>query len=213
MLRVAAYCRVSTDKDDQANSFESQKEYFKSKINENDNWELFDIYADKGISGTNTSKRTDFNRMMRDAKSGKIDIIIAKSISENKGTSNYRGTVKIAKNATNSFAQVKCDTVLLDNNSYSNTYPKNICLNNSSTIEHEATISKINEEKLFYLMSKGISEKTAKDLYVLGFMADFKKELPMEYAVELNQLLKGEEIKEFTLKELLPESFSPAMVN
>ena len=116
--------------------------------------------------------------------------IIAKSISENKGTSNYRGTVKIAKNATNSFAQVKCDTVLLDNNSYSNTYPKNICLNNSSTIEHEATISKINEEKLFYLMSKGISEKTAKDLYVLGFMADFKKELPMEYAVELNRLLK-----------------------
>ncbi len=81
MLRVAAYCRVSTDKDDQANSFESQKEYFKSKIDENDNWELFDIYADKGISGTNTSKRTDFNRMMRDAKSGKIDRIITKEVS------------------------------------------------------------------------------------------------------------------------------------
>ena len=63
-------------------------------------------------------------------------------------------------------------------------------LNKTSTLEHEATISKINEEKLFYLMSKGLSEKAAKDLFVLGFISDFKKSLPMEYAVELNRLLK-----------------------
>ena len=62
--------------------------------------------------------------------------------------------------------------------------------NNESTLEHEATISKINEEKLNYLMSLGISEDAAKDLYVLGFMSDFKKSLPMEYAVELNRLIK-----------------------
>jgi len=116
--------------------------------------------------------------------------ILSKSLSEDGGISNYRGTVKIASNATNSYSKVKCDTIILDKKSKSNTYPKNIVLNNSSILEHEATISKINEEKLFYLMSKGLSEKAAKDLFVLGFISDFKKSLPMEYAVELNRLLK-----------------------
>ena len=116
--------------------------------------------------------------------------IISKSIAFLKGRSDYRGTVKIAKEAVGSFATVKCDNIILDEKSSSNTYPKNIVLNNSSTLEHEATISKINEEKLFYLKSLGISEDNAKDLYVLGFMSDFKKSLPMEYAVELNRLIK-----------------------
>ena len=116
--------------------------------------------------------------------------ILSKSISQDGGKSDYRGTVKIAKEATGSYAKVQCDTILLDDKSSSNTYPKNIVLNNSSVLEHEATISKINEEKLFYLMSKGLSEEAAKDLFVLGFISDFKKSLPMEYAVELNRLLK-----------------------
>ena len=116
--------------------------------------------------------------------------IISKSIASLKGRSDYRGTVKIAKEAVGSFATIKCDNIILDEKSSSNTYPKNIVLNNSSTLEHEATISKINEEKLFYLKSLGISEDNAKDLYVLGFMSDFKKSLPMEYAVELNRLIK-----------------------
>lgn len=116
--------------------------------------------------------------------------ILSKSISENGGVSNYRGTVNITKNATNSYAKVKCDTIILDENSISNTYPKNIVKNDSSTLEHEATISKINEEKLFYLTTKGLSEDTAKDLFVLGFISEFKQNLPMEYAVELNRLLK-----------------------
>lgn len=116
--------------------------------------------------------------------------ILSKSISEKGGVSNYRGTVKIAKEATGSKANVKCDTILLDKVSISNTYPKNIILNNESSIEHEATVSKIDEEKLFYLQSKGLSEQAAKDLFVLGFISDFKKNLPMEYAVELNRLLK-----------------------
>ena len=81
MLRVAAYCRVSTDKDDQANSFESQKLYFETKIKETPDWELVKIYADEGISGTSTKKRTEFNNMIRDAKSGKIDKIITKEVS------------------------------------------------------------------------------------------------------------------------------------
>ena len=116
--------------------------------------------------------------------------IISKSIAEAGGVSNYRGLVKITKNAVNSKAEVKCDTLILDNHSSSNTYPTNIIQNKDSYIEHEATISKVSEEKLHYLMSKGLNEDKAKELIVMGFISDFKKELPMEYAVELNRLIK-----------------------
>ena len=116
--------------------------------------------------------------------------IVSKSIASNGGLANYRGTVKISSNATDSVASVKCDTILLDNQSKSDTIPKNIVLNDSSVLEHEATVSKVSEEKLFYLMSKGLSEDAAKELIILGFISDFKKELPLEYAVELNRLLK-----------------------
>ena len=116
--------------------------------------------------------------------------IISKSISESGGVANYRGLVKIAKDAINSNAFVKCDTLILDQFSKSDTYPTNILLNNQSILEHEATISKISEEKLYYLMSKGLSENKAKELIVTGFISDFKEELPLEYAVEINRLLK-----------------------
>lgn len=116
--------------------------------------------------------------------------IVSKSIASNGGLANYRGTVKISSNATDSVASVKCDTILLDNLSKSDTIPKNIVLNDSSVLEHEAIVSKVSEEKLFYLMSKGLSEDAAKELIILGFISDFKKELPLEYAVELNRLLK-----------------------
>ena len=116
--------------------------------------------------------------------------IVSKSIASNGGISNYRGTTKICKNAINSTATVKCDTILLDEISKSDTIPQNILENNSSTLEHEATISKISAEKLFYLESKGLNEDEAKEMLVMGFVDDFKKELPMEYAVELNRLLK-----------------------
>jgi len=76
--RVAAYCRVSTDKDDQANSFESQQRYFKEYIERNPGWELYEIFADEGISGTNTKKRKGFNRMIACAKHGDFDLIITK---------------------------------------------------------------------------------------------------------------------------------------
>ena len=117
--------------------------------------------------------------------------IVSKSIAEGGGVANYRGTTKITKQATNSKATIKCDTIILDAKSKSDTYPKNIVENKSSAIEHEATISKINEEKLFYLTSKGLSEDLAKELLIMGFINDFKKELPMEYAVELNRLIKS----------------------
>ena len=116
--------------------------------------------------------------------------IVSKSIAEKGGTSNYRGTTKISKNAINSKANIKCDTIILDDISKSDTFPKNIVGNRSSTLEHEATISKVSAEKMFYLTSKGLSEDSAKELLIMGFINDFKKELPMEYAVELNRLLK-----------------------
>ena len=117
--------------------------------------------------------------------------IISKSIAKDGGIANYRGTTKISKEATGSKASIKCDTILIDDLSKSDTYPKNIVNNDSSTLEHEATISKVSEEKLQYMMEKGISEDNAKNLIVLGFIDEFKKELPMEYAVELNRLLKS----------------------
>ena len=117
--------------------------------------------------------------------------ILSKSIAENGGVANYRGTVKIGSNATNSEAIIKCDTILMDDISKSDTIPKNIVLNSDSTLEHEATVSKVSAEKLFYLMSKGLTEDSAKELIILGFISDFKKELPLEYAVELNRLLKN----------------------
>ena len=116
--------------------------------------------------------------------------IVSKSIAEKGGVSNYRGTTKISKKAHHSKATIKCDTILLDNLSKSDTYPKNILGNKTSTLEHEATISKVSAEKLFYLTSKGLSEDRAKELLIMGFISDFKKELPMEYAVELNRLLQ-----------------------
>lgn len=116
--------------------------------------------------------------------------IVSKSIAEKGGLSNYRGLTKIGKNAIHSKASIKCDTILLDDISKSDTFPTNILGNNTSILEHEATISKVSQEKLFYLTSKGLSEERAKELLIMGFISDFKKELPMEYAVELNRLLK-----------------------
>lgn len=115
--------------------------------------------------------------------------IISKSIASNGGNATYRGTVKITKNAKNSISNVKCDTIILDEFSKSDTIPTNAVLNTSSYLEHEATVSKIEEDKLFYLMSRGIGEDTAKELIILGFVNAFREELPMEYAVELNRLL------------------------
>ena len=116
--------------------------------------------------------------------------IISKSIAQSGGNSTYRGKVKITKGATGSSAMVKCDTLILDSISKSDTIPVNICENESSNIEHEATVSKISEDNLYYMMSRGISEERATELIVLGFLDKFRQELPMEYAVELNQLIK-----------------------
>lgn len=116
--------------------------------------------------------------------------IVSKSIAQNGGNATYRGKVDIKTSAENSEAMVQCDTLILDGISKSDTIPVNTCSNLSSNIEHEATVSKISDEVLFYLMSRGISKDRATELIVLGFLDKFREELPMEYAVELNQLIK-----------------------
>jgi len=122
--------------------------------------------------------------------------ILSKSIARGGGNASYRGLVKITKNAEKSYANVKCDTILLDEYSKSDTFPTNICQNKASSLEHEATVSKIDPNQLFYLMTRGIDETKATELLIMGFIDAFREELPLEYAVELNQLLKGETIKE-----------------
>lgn len=117
--------------------------------------------------------------------------IISKSIAANGGEATYRGKVKITKDAINSKSIVKCDTIILDEISRSDTIPVNLVCNDSSNINHEATVSKISKEKLFYLMSRGLTEDKAKELLIMGFIDRFREELPMEYAVELNALLKN----------------------
>ncbi len=116
--------------------------------------------------------------------------IISKSIARLGGNATYRGKVDIKESAINSKSIVKCDSLILDKDSKSDAYPTNICRTALSNLEHEATVSRISEDKLFYLMSRGISEEKATELIILGFIEKFREELPMEYAVELNQLLK-----------------------
>ncbi len=116
--------------------------------------------------------------------------IISKSLCRNGGIVNYHGLVKHDDKAVNANSRIECDTLILDDISHSDTEPMNIVSNSESIVEHEATVSKISEEQVFYLMSRGLSEEDATQMIILGFIEPFTRELPMEYAVELNQLLK-----------------------
>ena len=116
--------------------------------------------------------------------------IVSKSISFNSGRTSYRGLVRIDEGATNSKSKVVCDALLLDPTSRSDTYPTNDIKEQSVTLEHEATVSKIGEEQLFYLMARGFEEHEAEAMIINGFIEPIVKELPMEYSVELNQLIQ-----------------------
>lgn len=116
--------------------------------------------------------------------------IVSKSISKNGGNVTYRGKVHFGKNAKNSRAHIECDTLIMDAQSTSDTVPYNEVLNKDISMEHEAKVSKISEEQLFYLMSRGLTEQEATEMIVMGFIEPFTKELPMEYAVEMNRLIK-----------------------
>lgn len=116
--------------------------------------------------------------------------IISKSLARNGGEVNYRGLVQHSAKAAYAKSKIECDTLILDKISRSDTIPTNKSLSRTSMIEHEATVSKISEEQLFYLRSRGLTESQATEMIIMGFLEPFTRELPMEYAVELNQLLK-----------------------
>ncbi len=116
--------------------------------------------------------------------------IISKSISKGGGRSSYRGLVKINKNAHNCKSNVVCDALILDSHSRSDTYPYIEVDDDNVAVEHEASVSKIAEEQLLYLMSRGLSEAEASSMIVTGFIEPLVKELPMEYAVEMNRLIE-----------------------
>ncbi len=118
--------------------------------------------------------------------------IISKSISKGGGRATYRGLVQINKGAMNSRSKVVCDALILDDKSRSDTYPTNRILENRVTLEHEATVSKVGEDQLFYLMSRGLTEHKAEAMIVNGFLEPIVKYIPMEYAVEMNRLVELE---------------------
>jgi Fe-S cluster assembly protein SufB len=118
--------------------------------------------------------------------------IISKSISKNGGRTSYRGLVHVTPAAHHSKNTVICDALLLDPESRSDTYPTDRILNSQVEIQHEATVSKIGEEQLFYLMSRGLTEENARKMVVNGFIDDLVKKLPLEYAVEMNRLIDHE---------------------
>jgi Fe-S cluster assembly protein SufB len=115
--------------------------------------------------------------------------IAAKSVSMHEGRASYRGLVEIAKGAIGSKSFVRCNALLLDDNSKSDTYPVNRVLERDASLGHEATVAKVGQEQLFYLMARGLSETQSMSLIVNGFIEPVAKELPLEYAVELNRLI------------------------
>jgi len=116
--------------------------------------------------------------------------IVSKSISKNGGRASYRGLVKIEKGAKKSKSNVVCDALILDSRSRSDTYPYIEIEEQDVSVGHEASVSRIGEEQLFYLTSRGLTEPEASTMIVSGFIEPLVKELPMEYAVEMNRLIQ-----------------------
>jgi len=118
--------------------------------------------------------------------------VVSKSISKDGGTTSYRGLVHVASGAKNALASVVCDALLLDDQSRSDTYPTMRIHEESAELTHEATVEKLGEEKLFYLMSRGIKKQDAEGMLVNGFIDPVAKEIPLEYSIELNRLIHME---------------------
>jgi Fe-S cluster assembly protein SufB len=117
-------------------------------------------------------------------------IITSKSISKDGGRAGYRGYVNVLPEAEHSKSNVVCDALLIDDHSRSDTYPYMDIEESNVAIQHEATVSKVGDQQLFYLMARGLTEEQAMAMVVSGFIEPIVKELPMEYAVELNRLIE-----------------------
>ena len=158
------------------------------------------VYLDgEGARGTmlsiafaNTGQHQDTGAKMIHNAPHTSSSIVSKSIARNGGKVDYRGQVTFNKDSKKSVSHIECDTILMDDLSKSDTIPFNEIHNSQVALEHEAKVSKISEEQLYYLMSRGLSEQEATEMIVMGFVEPFTKELPMEYAVELNRLISYE---------------------
>ena len=155
------------------------------------------ILAEEGAKGMTVTIAVANKNQIQDTGAKMIHLapntsssIISKSIARNGGYANFRDWMYIGPKADNARTKIECDTLILDQLSNSDTIPANTVQNDNCTLEHEATVSKISDEELFYLMSRGLTEQQATQMIIMGFLEPFTKELPVEYAVELNQLLK-----------------------
>ena len=147
-------------------------------------------YVGITFAGAGQNLDTGFKAMHigRNTKS----VVNARSISKSGGVSTYRSVVSILPNAQNAQSSVSCDGLMLDDISRSDTIPVNNIENSDVTFSHEAKVGKISDSAIFYLMSRGLSEEDARALIVKGFATPISKELPMEYAVEMNRLINLE---------------------
>ncbi len=157
------------------------------------------VLAGKGAKGEALSMAMAGSGQHQDTGSKAIHLapytsstIVAKSISKGSGRTSYRGLINIGPNAHHSKNTVICDALLLDALSRSDTYPVDKIFNKQVEVQHEATVSKIGDDQLFYLMSRGVSEEQARKLIVNGFIDDLVRKLPLEYAVEMNRLIDHE---------------------
>ncbi len=145
-----------------------------------------------GIAFAGENQDQDTGAKVIHAASNTTSIIKAKSISKEGGISSYRGLVKVSPNAKNVKSKVQCDALLLDEKSVSKTYPYIACASSNANIGHEASVSKVSDEQMFYLQSRGLSVEQATKVIVSGFISPVIKALPLEYAVELNKLIELE---------------------
>lgn len=145
-----------------------------------------------GVSFAGKGQNLDTGAKVIHAAPNTSSTINSKSISKNGGKATYRGVLKVNSNAYNSKSMVSCESLMLDNKSKSDTIPVIDLLNDDVEIGHEAKIGKISDESIFYLMTRGISEDEAKSMIVRGFVEPISKELPLEYAVEMNNLINIE---------------------
>jgi Fe-S cluster assembly protein SufB len=157
------------------------------------------VLAGKGAKGETLSMALAGAGQHQDTGSKAIHLapytsstIISKSISKDGGRASYRGLVNVGPKAHHSKNTVICDALILDSQSRTDTYPVDRIFNSNVEVQHEATVSKIGEDQLFYLMSRGMKEEEARKLIVNGFIDDLVRKLPLEYAVEMNRLIDYE---------------------
>lgn len=145
-----------------------------------------------GIAFANTDQIQDTGAKVIHIGSNTSSRVVMKSISKGGGTSIYRGLLDVAPDAENIISNVECDALILDDYSRSDTVPVMKVRNSSATIAHEATAGKLNDEDIFYLQSRGLTEEEAASMIVNGFINPIAKELPLEYAVEMNRMIELE---------------------